>query len=163
DPAGLDDQRRTSGGRRAVDRAGDARAAPGGGPGVRHHGRPGGDRDRRRPLRRRLPRHGPHRPPAGGRASAPMTGAATGAGVGLLAGCGMALAVGRLPVLHRPRLEDRLAPYLRDTHRPSRLLTRDRAVTPFPTLERILAPFVSDAADVIERVLGGSVSVRRRL
>jgi tight adherence protein C len=75
----------------------------------------------------------------------------------------MALAVSRLPVLHRPRLEDRLAPYLRDSHRPSRLLTRDRTVTPFPTLERILAPFVSDAADVIERVLGGSGSVRRRL
>jgi tight adherence protein C len=92
-----------------------------------------------------------------------MTGAATGAAVGLLAGCGLALAVGRLPVLHRPRLEDRLAPYLRDTHRPSRLLTPDRAVTPFPTLERILAPFVSDTADVIERVLGGSVSARRRL
>jgi tight adherence protein C len=92
-----------------------------------------------------------------------MTGAAAGAAVGLLAGCGLALAVGRLPVLHRPRLEDRLAPYLRDTHRPSRLLTPDRAVTPFPTLERILAPFVSDTADVIERVLGGSVSARRRL
>jgi tight adherence protein C len=92
-----------------------------------------------------------------------VTGAAAGAAVGLLAGCGMAVAVSRLPVLHRPRLEDRLAPYLRDSHRPSRLLARDRTVTPFPTLERILAPFVSDAADVIERVLGGSVSVRRRL
>jgi tight adherence protein C len=75
----------------------------------------------------------------------------------------MALAVGRLPVLHRPRLEDRLTPYLRDSQRPSRLLTRNRTVTPFPTLERILAPFVADAADVIERVMGGSVSVRRRL
>jgi tight adherence protein C len=92
-----------------------------------------------------------------------VTGVAAGAAVGLLAGGGMALAGGRLPVLHRPRLEDRLAPYLRDSHRPSRLLTRDRTVTPFPTLERILAPFVSDAADVIERVLGGSASVRRRL
>ena len=92
-----------------------------------------------------------------------MTGAAAGATVGLLAGCGMALAVGRLPVLHRPRLEDRLAPYLHDSQRPSRLLTRNRTVTPFPTLERIFAPFVADAADVIERIMGGSVSVRRRL
>jgi tight adherence protein C len=92
-----------------------------------------------------------------------VTGAATGAAVGLLAGCGLAIAVGRLPVLHRPRLEDRLAPHLRDSQRPSRLLARDRTVTPFPTLERILAPFVSDAADVIERVLGGSASARRRL
>jgi tight adherence protein C len=75
----------------------------------------------------------------------------------------MALALGRLPVVHRPRLDDRLAPYLRDSHRPSRLLSRDLTVTPFPTLERILAPFVSDAAAVIERVLGGAASARRRL
>jgi tight adherence protein C len=92
-----------------------------------------------------------------------VTGAAAGAAVGLLAGCGMALAVGRLPVLHRPRLEDRLGPYLRDSQRPSRLLTRNRTVTPFPTLERILAPFMADGADVIERVMGGSASARRRL
>jgi tight adherence protein C len=44
-----------------------------------------------------------------------VTGVAAGAAVGLLAGGGMALAGGRLPVLHRPRLEDRLAPYLRDS------------------------------------------------
>jgi tight adherence protein C len=75
----------------------------------------------------------------------------------------MALALGRLPVLHPPRLDDRLAPYLRDSHRPSRLLSRDLTVTPFPTLERILAPFVSDAAAVIERVLGGAASARGRL
>lgn len=39
----------------------------------------------------------------------------------------------------------------------------DRAVTPFPTLERILRPFLVRAADAVERALGGAASVRRRL
>lgn len=86
-----------------------------------------------------------------------------GAGVGLLAGLGLWLAALRLPVLRRPTLDDRLAPYLRDSARPSRLLTSQRALTPFPTLERIAAPFMSDAIRLLERVLGGAGSVRRRL
>jgi tight adherence protein C len=89
--------------------------------------------------------------------------ALAGAGLGLLAGVGLAVAASRLPVLRRPRLDDRLAPYLRDESRPSRLLVRERALTPFPTLERVVAPFVADASGVIERVLGGSVSARHRL
>ncbi len=92
-----------------------------------------------------------------------MSTALAGAGLGMLAGVGLAVAASRLPVLRRPRLDDRLAPYLRDESRPSRLLVRERALTPFPTLERITAPFVADASGVIERVLGGSVSARRRL
>jgi tight adherence protein C len=43
------------------------------------------------------------------------------------------------------------------------LLATQRALTPFPTLERILAPFVGDASRLIERVLGGSASARHRL
>jgi tight adherence protein C len=88
---------------------------------------------------------------------------ASGAVVGLVGGCGLALTASRVPALRRPRLDDRLAPYLRDSTRPSRLLRRERALTPFPTLERIVGPFVVDVADVLERVLGGAASVRRRL
>ena len=69
---------------------------------------------------------------------------ATGALLGLAAGGGSALAVLNAPPLRRPRLEARLAPYLRDTPRPSRLLTQDRTLTPFPTLERILRPVLID-------------------
>ena len=86
-----------------------------------------------------------------------------GAGVGLLAGAGLALAVSRAPAFRRPRLDDRLAPYLRDSVRPSRLLSRERTLTPFPTLVRIVGPFVVDTAQLLERVLGGTVSARRRL
>ena len=73
------------------------------------------------------------------------------------------ITVSRLPALRRPRLEDRLAPYLRDTSAPSRLLRIERALTPFPTMERIVAPFMADAIRLVERVLGGAVSARRRL
>jgi tight adherence protein C len=89
--------------------------------------------------------------------------ALTGAGLGLLAGLGLVLAATRIPALRRPTLDDRLAPYLRDTARPSRLLASGRSLTPFPTLERILGPFVSDAARLLERVLGGATSIRHRL
>ncbi|MDQ1628932.1 MAG: tight adherence protein [Actinomycetota bacterium] len=89
--------------------------------------------------------------------------AATGAAIGLLGGSGLVLSVSRLPAMRRPTLDDRLAPYLRDSARPSRLLAGRRTVTPFPTLERLVAPLLSDAVGVLERVLGGTASVRRRL
>jgi tight adherence protein C len=75
-----------------------------------------------------------------------VSSAAQGALLGLLAACGLLMVVRRLPVTRRPRLDDRLAPYLRDTPRPSTLLRAERAVTPFPTLERVLAPFLADGA-----------------
>jgi tight adherence protein C len=92
-----------------------------------------------------------------------MTGVLAGAGLGLVAGCGLAISVSRLPVLRRPSLDDRLAPYLRDSAPPSRLLARDRTVSPFPTLERLIAPLMADAVRGLERFLGGAGSVRRRL
>src|SRR5205823_4687212 len=47
--------------------------------------------------------------------------------------------------------------------RPSRLLDDGRTLTPFPTLERLLAPSLRDAARLLDRVIGGTTSVRRRL
>jgi tight adherence protein C len=95
-----------------------------------------------------------------------MTSAAAGALVGLAFGGGVALAVARAPIFRRPTLIDRLAPYLRDSPIPSRLLARDRTVTPFPTLERVLRPVLSQLSQgvgIVERLLGGGASVRRRL
>lgn len=86
-----------------------------------------------------------------------------GAGLGLLAALGLLTAIRRLPVLRRPTLDDRLAPYLRDASSGSRLLEERSAHLPFPNLERLLAPTISDAARLIERTLGGSSSVRRQL
>ncbi|RJK96542.1 type II secretion system F family protein [Vallicoccus soli] len=87
----------------------------------------------------------------------------SGALVGLLASVGLLLAVTRVPALRRPTLDDRLAPYLRDPGRTSRLLASQRALTPFPTLERIVGPLLRDATRGLERVLGGGHAVRVRL
>jgi len=83
--------------------------------------------------------------------------------IGAAAGGGLLLAATGSPLARRPTLEDRLGPYLRDTPRPSRLLTRVEALTPFPTLERILRPVLGDAMRFVERWVGGIASVRRRL
>jgi tight adherence protein C len=87
-----------------------------------------------------------------------------GGAVGLAAGTGLLVTVARLPFRRRPRLEDRLAPYLRDSPRPSALLAEATStVTPFPTLERVFRPVLADAARRVDRLLGGSASVRGRL
>ena len=92
-----------------------------------------------------------------------MTAAVIGAGLGLTTVAGAVIAVRATPPMRRPGLTERLAPYLRDAPRPSRLLDDRRALTPFPTLERLLAPALRDGARVIDRILGGTTSVRRRL
>jgi tight adherence protein C len=86
-----------------------------------------------------------------------------GAGLALLAIGGLWLAVVSSPPMRRPRLDDRLAPYLRDAAQPSRLLADGRTITPFPTVERLLGPVLRDLARRVDRTLGGTVSVRRRL
>ncbi|MGH8890189.1 MAG: type II secretion system F family protein [Acidothermaceae bacterium] len=80
-----------------------------------------------------------------------------------MVGLGSAFVVYGAPRSRRPRLEQRLAPYLRDTPRRSNLLSYDPVRTPFPTLERVLRPVMGDATRVLDRVLGGAGSTRRRL
>ena len=89
--------------------------------------------------------------------------ALAGAGLGGLCGLGITCAVYSAPRYRRPRLEARLGPYLRDAPRRSSLLTQLPVSTPFPTLERILRPIMADAVALLNRVLGGFVSTRRRL
>jgi tight adherence protein C len=92
-----------------------------------------------------------------------MTPAVLGGGIGFVGGSGLTLAVASCPPLRRVRLDDRMAPYLRDSPRPSRLLADTRAFTPFPTLERLLGPVLRDLAHRVDRTFGGTASVRRRL
>lgn len=89
--------------------------------------------------------------------------ALVGAGLGGMVGFGSAFVVYGVPRSRRPRLEQRLAPYLRDTPRRSNLLSHDPVRTPFPTLERVLRPVMGDATRVLDRVMGGAASTRRRL
>ena len=85
-----------------------------------------------------------------------------GAGLGAMLAAGCLLFLVGLPVNRRPGLEARLAPYLRDTARPSRLLAV-RGDSSLPGLLVILRPVVHDLGRGVERLLGGAASVRRRL
>ena len=92
-----------------------------------------------------------------------MSAGLAGVGLGVVAGTGLFLAATGTPLSRRPRLDARLAPYLRDAPRPSRLLTERPALTPFPTFERLLSPVMGDLTRAVERWVGGLTSVRRRL
>lgn len=89
----------------------------------------------------------------------------TGALLGLLFAAGLLLAIRRIPAFRRPTLEQRVGPYVGGPGLTlaQRLALADRTVTPFPTLERILRPYLHSGGSLLERVLGGGASVRRRL
>jgi tight adherence protein C len=78
---------------------------------------------------------------------------------------GVTLAVSGAVRARRPRLAARLDPWLRGLQPVrSRLLASDELpLTGFPNLERLLRPFVQEAARLVERWLGGGASVARRL
>ena len=63
-----------------------------------------------------------------------MSTAVAGLGLGAVAGTGLFLVVTGTPLTRKPRLDARLAPYLRDTPRPSRLLQQRPALTPFSVI-----------------------------
>jgi tight adherence protein C len=84
----------------------------------------------------------------------------SGALLGLVGALGILLMWAGLPVRRRIGLMDRVAPYVRDTPRPSRLLAVSAGDT---GLARLLAPFVAELGSRLDVVLGGGESVRRRL
>lgn len=93
-----------------------------------------------------------------------MTPAALGGLLGLSAATGLIVAVLAAPPLRRPRLDQRLAPYLRDAPGPSRLLVgSDPLASPLVLVTRLLGPFLARAVRVLDRTVGGTRSVRRRL
>lgn len=85
-----------------------------------------------------------------------------GALAGFMAGIGMWLVLWRLRAM-RPRLPERIAPYLRERPTTSRLLRPQSHHTPFPSVEALLAPLVHDAGRLLERVGSSSTSITRRL
>ncbi len=84
-------------------------------------------------------------------------GALTGAGLGL----GLAVVLLRVLALRRPQLEVRVLPYVRD------LPQADPVASPpsgdAGVLRVLFGPLLGSAAASLERVLGGSTSIRRRL
>lgn len=90
-----------------------------------------------------------------------MTGTMVGALLGLVGALGLLLAIYRAPPLRRPSLADRISPFVREAPRPSRLITRP-APARSGMIERIL-PRARTLSQRLDRWVGGSVSVRRRL
>jgi tight adherence protein C len=87
-----------------------------------------------------------------------------GAGLGLLAAAGVIIAVRATPPMRPVRLADRIAPYLGDTPPPSRLLARPSATSaPFAVARRLFGPALNELVSRLDRLVGGSSSVRRRL
>jgi tight adherence protein C len=87
-----------------------------------------------------------------------------GAVLGACAGLGLLLIASRLLAMRRPSLEMRVLPYLRDLPQAG-FVSTSRAATDPPTsaLAGVFGPVLLTAASGVERVLGGEVSVRRRL
>jgi len=85
-----------------------------------------------------------------------------GAVAGLGLGLGLVLVWAGAPHNRRATLDQRVLPYLRDAPRPSRLLA-NRPVGGTSALGVLARPVVADLGRRVERVLGGSASVRRRL
>ncbi|KZM78413.1 type II secretion system F family protein [Cellulosimicrobium sp. I38E] len=86
----------------------------------------------------------------------------TGASIGALGGVGVLLVAAGVRG-RAIRLDERLAPYLR-THDTTSVLLRDQPTwTPFPTVERLVAPVLADAGRALERLGSTSSDVRRRI
>ncbi|WP_028472562.1 type II secretion system F family protein [Nocardioides alkalitolerans] len=93
-----------------------------------------------------------------------MTPALVGALLGSLVGAGLLLVLLRVRAIQRPALGGRVLPYVRDVPRvPGAAPARTPTVSPASAAAGVFGPLLRRTADGIERVLGGSASVRRRL
>jgi tight adherence protein C len=87
-----------------------------------------------------------------------------GAALGLTAAAGVLVAVRGVPAMRPTRFADRIAPYLGDAPPPSRLLARPSATAaPFTVARRLFGPLLGEAVALVDRAVGGSAAVRRRL
>lgn len=82
---------------------------------------------------------------------------------GLAGGLGLWLVVAALPRLARPRLTQRVAPYLADVSAEARATLTRPTSDPGPVLGIVAIPLGRGARDALSRVLGGEVVVARRL
>lgn len=87
-----------------------------------------------------------------------------GAILGAAAAAGVLMIAARILVIRRPQLALRVLPYVRDLPQVGRTPTlKVTSSSPTVAAAGIFSPFLRSAADLVEKVLGGSTSVRRRL
>jgi tight adherence protein C len=93
-----------------------------------------------------------------------MNSSLVGGLLGALTATGIVIAVRGLPAMRPIRLQDRLAPYLSEAALASRLLGRTSATSaPFVVIRRLLGPVALSSVGLLDRLVGGAPSVRRRL
>jgi tight adherence protein C len=74
-----------------------------------------------------------------------------GALLGGLAAAGLLITVFATPPMRRPTMADRIAPYLTDAARPSRLLTGSVTGRTASAFSRLTAPLLRDAVRFIDK------------
>jgi tight adherence protein C len=82
---------------------------------------------------------------------------------GLCLGMGLWLVVSMTPRLSRPRLIDRVAPYVLDVSAVARELVGRRPANPLPILGFVAAPAISRLRHLLGSVVGGADATGRRL
>jgi tight adherence protein C len=86
-----------------------------------------------------------------------------GALLGGVFGASLLLVVRRLPFRRKPSVDDRIGPYLRDIGGSDVFLGVVDSGSPFYAFVRLFGPTLRAGAERLERILGGAVSIRRRL
>ncbi|MCW2797257.1 type II secretion system F family protein [Nocardioides sp.] len=92
-----------------------------------------------------------------------MTPSAAGALLGVVLAGGLLLVLSRILVIRRTQLAVRVLPYLRDLPQVGRSSALRIAAVPTSATVGVFGPVLRAAADMVERLLGGAASVRRRL
>ncbi|ANP71914.1 type II secretion system F family protein [Cryobacterium arcticum] len=93
----------------------------------------------------------------------PVTALAWGAFFGAVLGIGLWSLVSLTPRLSRPRLANRLAPYLLDVSGEARVFVGRRSIDPIPVLGTLFSPVFESLAQALASALGGAEAVDRRL
>jgi tight adherence protein C len=93
----------------------------------------------------------------------PVTALAWGTFFGSVLGIGLWSLVSLTPRLSRPRLANRLAPYLLDVSAEARAFVGRRSVDPIPVLGTLFSPVFDALAQGLAGLLGGADVIERRL
>ncbi|QAY73655.1 pilus assembly protein [Agromyces protaetiae] len=82
---------------------------------------------------------------------------------GVVLGIGLWLVLATIPTLGRPRLIERVAPYIADRSEAARAMLVPRANDPSAVLGVLVAPVVGRGRDLLSRLLGGNETIAQRL
>ncbi|MDF2576057.1 MAG: pilus assembly protein, partial [Agromyces sp.] len=86
-----------------------------------------------------------------------------GVGLGVILGLGLWLVLAAVPRIGRPRLMERVAPYVADLSPEARSLIGRRSADPTPVLGLVVMPAARQFRSLVSAWLGGNEVIARRL